>query len=70
MCMFYDHIMYFGGKNQNKIAKLVQNNNRGDEWYPEHCGSWKILARSRNRGNFSTKLRRLVFFFLFGSEIA
>ena len=43
--------------------------NKGGKWYPENRGSRKILARSRNLANVSTKSRRLVFF-LFGSEIA
>ena len=43
-------------------SKLVNSpNKRGGEWYPENCGSWKILARSRNLGSVSTESLRLVF---------
>ena len=34
---------------------------RGAEWYLEKCGSWKILAGSRNLGRVFDKSRSLVF---------
>ena len=40
---------------------LAAHSTRGGEWYPENCGSRKILARSWNLGNVYTESRSLFF---------
>ena len=50
-----------GNLRWTSISSRGSSNTRGDKWYLENCGSWKLFCQSRNLGTICDESGSLVF---------